>query len=224
MPSPLKKPNFTYLLVGLLAVLVIGPVTLDLFGYSSELLTRLTFSATMMIGILSLHESKTLFRFGLVLIGISLCASLLDPMFPEWRMDIIHPFIVMTFCVMSFKFILADLTIDLEVDSNRVVGAVCLYLLIGLMFGITYNILEVMLPGSFSNLPEKPENVASAFFYFSYVTLTTLGYGDITPLRPLARTITYLEAIVGIFYMAIMIGSMIGLLLNRANAKIVEKK
>ena len=94
--------------------------------------------------------------------------------------------------------------------------------MLGLVFGITYTVLETLLPGSFANIPEQPKAISSSLFYYSYVTLTTLGYGDIVPLRPLARTIAYLEAIVGVFYMAILVGSMIGILLNRANAKIVE--
>jgi hypothetical protein len=221
MHSRLKKANFTYLLIGLLSVLFIGPLTLDLFGYSSQLLTSLTFSATMIIGVWSLLNSKALFRFGMVLIVISLSTSILAPVYPQWRLHLVDMLAVITFCSMSFTFILADITTDLKVDANRVVGATCLYLLIGLVFGIIYIVLETFLPGSFANLPEKSEQVTSAFFYYSFVTLTTLGYGDITPLRPIARTIAYLEAIVGVFYMAIMIGSMVGLLLNRANAKIV---
>jgi len=222
MHSRLTKFNFTYLLIGLLSVLIVGPLTLDVFDYSSDLLTSLSFSTTMIIGIWSFHQSKALFRFSLLLIAVSLCASALDPAFPEWRLQILNMLVVMTFCTMSFIFILADITADMKVDANRVVGAVCLYLLIGLIFGIIYTILETFITGSFSNLPEEKEHVSSVFLYYSYVTLTTLGYGDITPLRPLARTVAYLEAIVGVFYMSIMIGSMIGLLLNRGNVKIVD--
>jgi voltage-gated potassium channel len=223
MQSHLRNPNFAYLLIGLLAVLTINPITLDLFNYSSSLLTSLTFSSTMVIGIWSLHESRALFRLGLILIGISLAASGLSSIFPGWHLEIIDMTVVMIFCGMSFRFILEDITADLKVDINRVIGAACLYLLIGLIFGLLYTILETFVPGSFSNLPEQAERVSGELFYYSYVTLTTLGYGDIVPLRPIARTLAFLEAIVGVFYMSIMIGAMIGLLLNRANAETTEK-
>lgn len=223
MQSHLRNPNFTYLLIGLLAVLTINPFMLDLFDYSSSLLTSLTFSSTLVIGIWSLHESKALFRFGIFLIFISLATSALDPIFPGRYLDIIDMIVLMVFCGMSFRFILEDITADLKVDVNRVIGATCLYLLIGLVFGLLYTIMEAFVPGSFSNLPGETERISGELFYYSYVTLTTLGYGDIVPLRPIARTLAFLEAIVGVFYMSIMIGSMIGLLLNRANAEILEK-
>jgi hypothetical protein len=223
MHSRLKQANFSYLLIGLLAVLFISPLTLDLFDYSSLLLSSLTFSATMIIGVWSLRQSKRLFRFGLILIGISLCASALESTFPELPLEILRLLVVIVFCTMSFVFILADITSDLKVDANRVIGAICLYLLLGFVFGLTYIILETLLPGSFSNISDQPAEISNGLFYYSYVTLTTMGYGDIVPLRPLARTFAYLEAIIGVFYMAIMIGSMIGLLLNRANRRIVEE-
>jgi len=132
--------------------------------------------------------------------------------------------VVLIFCIMSAIFILAEITADLKVDANRVVGGICLYLLIGLVFGIAYTILEALLPGSFSKMPEQAQSMNSELIYYSYVTLTSVGYGDIVPLRPLVRTIAYLEAIIGVFYMAIMIGSMIGLLLNRAGSQTKDSK
>ncbi len=224
MHSRLNNANFTFLLVGLLSVLLINPFTEDLFGYTSEWLTSLTFSSVMMIGIWSLHESKALFRFGIVLIGISLSVGGLEQLYPDERiLRIIDLCVVIIFCMMSFVFILADITSDLKVDRNRVVGAICLYLLIGLIFGLLYTIIEILLPGSFTNMPAEEGRASERLFYYSYVTLTTLGYGDITPLRPIARTFSYLEAIIGVFYMSIMIGAMISLLLNRANAEIVDR-
>ena len=224
MQSKLKNPNFYYLLAGLLSLLVINPIISDLLGYSSNWLTSITFSSSMIIGIWSLHESKTLFRLALILIAISTALSILNPIYPELPLQMLNMLVVVIFYVMSIVFILAEITSDLKVDANRVVGGICLYLLIGLVFGIAYTVLETFLPGSFSNMPEQSERVHSELFYYSYVTLTTMGYGDIVPLRPLARTIAYLEAITGVFYMAIMIGSMIGLLLNRAGSNTKDSK
>ena len=224
MQSKLKNPNFYYLLAGLLSLLLINPIISDMLGYSSNWLTSATFSSCMIIGIWSLHGSKTLFRLALVLIAISTTLSILNPIYPELPLQMLNMLVVLIFCVMSVIFILAEITADLKVDTNRVVGGICLYLLIGLVFGITYTILEAFLPGSFSKMPEQAQRINSELIYYSYVTLTTMGYGDIVPLRPLVRTIAYLEAIIGVFYMAIMIGSMIGLLLNRAGSNTKDSK
>jgi len=222
MKSQLRNPNFAYLLVGLLTVLFINPLSLDLVGYSSPLLTSITFSATLVIGVWSLLESKLLFRLGLLLIIISLTVSAANAVYPNIVFRLTDTIVIMTFCGMSFFFILSEITSDLKVDSNRIIGAICLYLLLGIVFGLIYTIIELFLPGSFSNLPLKQEQVSSDLFYYSFVTITTLGYGDIAPLRPLSRTVAYFEAIVGVFYMSILIGSMISLLLNRAKAELIE--
>lgn len=224
MQSRLKNPNFYYLLAGLLSLLLINPTINDLLGYSSNFLTSVTFSSCMIIGIWSLHGSKTLFRVALVLIAISTTLSILNALYPQLPLEMFNMLVVLIFCVMSAIFILAEITADLKVDANRVVGGICLYLLIGLVFGIAYTILEALLPGSFSNMPEQAQSMNSELIYYSYVTLTSVGYGDIVPLRPLVRTIAYLEAIIGVFYMAIMIGSMIGLLLNRAGSQTKDSK
>ena len=224
MQSRLKNPNFYYLLAGLLSLLLINPTINDLLGYSSNFLTSVTFSSCMIIGIWSLHGSKTLFRLALVLIAISTTLSILNPLYPQLPLEMFNMLVVLIFCIMSAIFILAEITADLKVDANRVVGGICLYLLIGLVFGIAYTILEALLPGSFSKMPEQAQSMNSELIYYSYVTLTSVGYGDFVPLRPLVRTIAYLEAIIGVFYMAIMIGSMIGLLLNRAGSQTKDSK
>ncbi|MDB4410029.1 potassium channel family protein, partial [Gammaproteobacteria bacterium] len=64
------------------------------------------------------------------------------------------------------------------------------------------------------------ENYTSAI-YFSFVTITTLGYGDISPVLPLARFLVIMEAIVGVFYMAILVASLIGV---RMSDRVAEKK
>jgi len=219
MRSRLDHPNFVYLLSGLLAVLCLNPILRDLFDYSSSFLSSLIFSSTLILGIWSLHESKRLFRFGIVLICASLAISLAVSFRPELAILRVFDIIILfTFCSVSFMFILAEITTDLNVDANRVVGAVCLYLLVGIMFGLFYMLIEAFLPGSFTNLytNENIDDFSDKLFYYSFVTLTTLGYGDITPVRPIAKTVAFIEAIVGVFYMAILVGTLIGLFLNRA--------
>jgi len=216
MKSHLRQPNFVFLLVGILAVLFINPITVDLFDYSSPFLTSLTFSGTLIMGVWSLHESKALFRIGLTLIVVSLGIALIVSIEPELvLLKVLDLLILLVFCGMSFFFILEEITTDLDVDINRVVGGVCLYLLLGLIFAIVHSLIEIFLPGSYSNAEIDADSYTN-MFYFSFVTLTTLGYGDITPLRPLAKAFSIFEAVVGVFYMSILIGAMIGLLLNKA--------
>ncbi|WP_236621331.1 potassium channel family protein [Rhodopirellula sallentina] len=98
---------------------------------------------------------------------------------------------------------------------NRIFGAICIYIVMGLLFALVYSLLEIFQPGSFS-LAVLPEDSAghqetlSRLIYFSNVTLTTLGYGDIQPVSRPARNFATLEAMVGQLYLAIVVARLVG--------------
>ena len=109
------------------------------------------------------------------------------------------------------------------VTSDEVLGAVAGYLLAGASWANIYALTEVLLPGSFSMsqqfAAELPDwhGRAAVFNYFSMVTLTTMGYGDITPTRPPATVFVTLEAIFGQFYIAVLVAQLVGLRLARGS-------
>jgi len=88
-----------------------------------------------------------------------------------------------------------------------------------MIWAMLYLLIAEALPGSFNGVPQAPwlENFSTAT-YFSFVTITTLGYGDILPVTPLARFLVTMEAIVGVFYMAIVVASLIGVRLSAGGA------
>ena len=101
-----------------------------------------------------------------------------------------------------------------RIDTNRILGAVCIYFLLGLIWALVYSIIETCSPNSF-NIPDYValgirQQMVCDMIYFSNVTLTTLGYGDILPLSNLARTLANLEAMAGQLYVAIVIARMVG--------------
>jgi hypothetical protein len=103
---------------------------------------------------------------------------------------------------------------------DKIYGAVCIYLLLGLLWGYAYTILEIARPGSFSfsgqNSPralvEQSDyrDLERELNYYSYVTLTTLGYGEITPLTGRARQLAWMEAMLGQLFIAITIARLVG--------------
>lgn len=100
-----------------------------------------------------------------------------------------------------------------RVTFHRVQGAVVLYLNFALMFFIIYRLMSILLPGSFSNLPASGAEHGSgaALLYVSFSTLTTLGYNDIVPVHPLARSIADLEAVIGQLYPATLLARLVSL-------------
>lgn len=104
----------------------------------------------------------------------------------------------------------------------RVVGSVVVYMLMANLWSILYLFLFQRIEGAFQfTLPPFERNSLEAnFMYFSYITITTTGYGEIVPLHPLARSIVQAEAIFGVLYPVILIGRLV----SDANAPNLRKK
>jgi len=98
------------------------------------------------------------------------------------------------------------------VNYHRIVGAVLLYLLIAFTFVALFVFVGVLIPKAFSGLVlEDNASFASSAIYFSFVTLTTVGYGDIVPIHPIARSLCNLEAICGQLYPATLLARIVTL-------------
>jgi hypothetical protein len=100
-----------------------------------------------------------------------------------------------------------------DVTTNMIFGAVVAYLLAAVGFAYLYEVLELFQPGAFSGVPDgaSPQALGDALLYFSLVTLTTVGYGDILPVSGLARPLAVLEGVFGTLYLAVMIARLVGL-------------
>jgi hypothetical protein len=97
-----------------------------------------------------------------------------------------------------------------RVTANRLMGAVTVYILLGVLWNQIYDLLEAVHPGSFNFGPDfSGISIDSSLMYFSFITLTTVGYGDATPAMPFAHSMAVLEALVGQLYLAILIGRLV---------------
>lgn len=98
------------------------------------------------------------------------------------------------------------------IDINIILGAVCVYFLIGVVWALLYSLVDAFLPGSYSVSDKQVFSLdMNDFVYFSMVTLTTLGYGDITPVSASARSLAAMEALVGQIYLTVIIARLVGL-------------
>ncbi len=99
------------------------------------------------------------------------------------------------------------------VTIHRVVGAIVVYLNLGLIFASAYRLIWNLHPGSMTGIDLRADSLDAAgdVLYFSFVTLTTIGYGDIVPVHPLARSLANLEGIIGQLYPATLLARLITL-------------
>jgi hypothetical protein len=99
-----------------------------------------------------------------------------------------------------------------SVTADTLAGAVSAYFLVGITFGLAYLLIESVLPGSFKDTIQPGKHFTPAdFTFFSFVTLTTVGYGDIVPWGAHARALAIVESVLGIMYPAVLVSRLVGL-------------
>ena len=115
--------------------------------------------------------------------------------------------VLVIFFVLVAGTMLSHVLKDEVVTGEKVSAAICVYLLIGLIWALLFSLAHYFEPGSF-----RIESAdLSHFIYYSFITLSTLGYGDITPLSASARALSYVEAITGQLYLTVLVARLVGL-------------
>jgi len=158
------------------------------------------------------------FQIALVL-GLAALLSQLAVLGPQWGWletgrYIATPLFLFWVCGM----LLSDIVLRSHtVTAELLLGAVNVYLMIGVGFAFIYGLIELFQPGSFTGLEElasTPDRMLY-FLYFSFITMSTLGYGDISPLTPHGMTATYIEAIFGQMYLAILVARLVSMYMGK---------
>lgn len=107
---------------------------------------------------------------------------------------------------------------DAEITLDMIFGSINVYVLLGLAFGVGYLALDTITPNSFdlpAALIEGTHTKLGGYIYFSFVTMTTLGYGDALPVTAPARTFSFLEAVAGQLYLTVLVARLVGLHITR---------
>jgi hypothetical protein len=177
----------------------------------------------------SLLEEKGHRRKAVALAAVAITATWLSTQFadgPERALLILGYLSAACFFGFALYGILANIMAK-SVSAEAIFGAVCGYLLLGIIWGLAYSSLEAARPGSFqiAATPATGDGAPSdgvpamchgVLTYYSLVTLTTVGYGDVTPTTPAARTLSWLEAVTGQFYLAVLVAGLVALRISQA--------
>jgi len=213
-----RQANFGYLLIGLLIILIAGPIFHDFTEQSLIVVSQVAFSATLIVGIWSLVDSRGWFWTGLVLVVVEIICTVISLIRPSPVIETLSMLAALAFCILSLGIALRYVLFDRRMDLNRLIGGICVYLLLGVAISILNMFIYRFIPDSFSGLPDSASgSIGIDLLYYSFVTMTTLGYGDITPDGSLARVLAYLASIAGQFYIAILVGTLVGMYLSQRN-------
>jgi len=214
--GPVKR--YGALVVTLVALIVVVPaVDHTIYG---ESVFRALLTLTMVAAVWAVSEQGRIFWAALA-IGIPAVST-------GWASDWVLGFaletahLVNTLLFISIIMVLAFRSVlrRAEVDADTVVGGIAVYLLMVLFFALVAGLVEHLSPGSYASkgipMTGSPESLAvdefwSVMIYFSMVTITTLGYGDVTPIHGAALTVSSAEAMLGQLYVAVFIARLVAL-------------
>jgi hypothetical protein len=180
-------------------------------------LVALAFSVVLVLGVMASTHHKAA-RMGMVtLAGVAFTSHWLHFFVQQHTIKIVATTASAIFFGTLSWLIIGRVFRGGSITIYRIYGAIAAYLLLGIFWGELYMLVYFLDPNSFTPLATVPIERSDIFelMYFSYVTLTTVGFGDITPLHPLARSLATLEALVGQLYPAILLARLVTLYKER---------
>jgi len=211
------KRRFLALLLLILAMLIIAPLAEEFVRL--RMLMDIFWSAIFIAVIYAVSHKKHH-----ILIALLLALPMLGSIWSSYFVKLSAVVVVGALCGAAF-FIFAIIQILIfiysqkEVTRDLIVGAAIVYLLMALAWSFIFGAVESLHPGSFS-IPEiQGISTSRSFLYYSFVTITTLGYGDITPVTSLARSLCILEAVVGQLYLVVQVAWLVGVHVSQSMLK-----
>ena len=200
-------------LLGALGLLFVTAPFLDDLP-RGDLIEAVLVSLVMIFAVLAVGGQRRTLIIGVVLVVPALAGKWINHVRP----DLLHPVVFLVAYVIFFGFVVAQLLRFIvrapSVDANVLCTGVAGFLMLGLMWALAYLTVARLDTGAF-NLPGGPGagGTMDGFtaFFFSFVTLCTVGYGDITPVSKVARMLAVTEAIAGLFYMGVLISRLVSM-------------
>ncbi len=226
----LTRHRFLLLLISLTLLLTSYP--LEEGHRDARVVFNVVFELVLLAGLVAMRRERLWLLAGVALIlpGVLIFWSSIlgsgSMMASSALIESIEHLSMGLYLALLITFILRDLFSSAAVTADRLCGAMSVYLMLGVAWGFFYSALELYFPGSFTlaapldpgqPLAEiDPLQRSGVLFYYSFVTLTTLGYGDVSPVSPTAQMLAMWEAIVGQIYLTILVARLVGLHVSSA--------
>lgn len=205
-----RKNNFIWLTAALIGMLLTGGLTTEFPESLSFSILQYSSVVFMLVALRSLQGNRHWLTILMILIGIMLVSSITRDVTGFQYFMFVYMFLLLAFFISAAWLVGKEVLLTGKVDLNIITGSVALYLILGMIWAIFYTILLQYSPDAFKGIePELWISDLRTMTYFSFVTLTTLGYGDISPFTPTAEVLVILEAVTGMFYFAIVVASLI---------------
>ncbi|MGD9031503.1 MAG: ion channel [Desulfobacteraceae bacterium] len=199
--------RFLFLFISMVLMFVFRPFLTERLAIAY--LMEIFFFLIFLSAVYAISQKKITLVLALFLVLVTEALQLLSYLKDNPFLDTLSNILGGLLLAYTATIILLHLFSEDNITGDMIMGAICVYFLMGLVWAFVYSTLEFFQPGSFQ-MPQGTVNQAT-FTYYSYVTLTTLGYGEITPISAPARSFALLEAMMGQLYLAVLIARLVGI-------------
>jgi hypothetical protein len=206
-------------LLAILILVIFVVMPLSGLGVLGKFIVDLVLSLLLVSGALAASRSRMLTVLIFLLTVTGLAIHWTGFYIPSANRPVLDTVIFMA-CLLAFVIVtFLQVFRPGPINFYRVLAAVSAYLMVGLLWAYAYRLVDMLSNGSlrFLDPPTTHEALMARYVYFSFTTLTTLGYGDVIPIRPAARTLAISEALIGQLYPSILIAFLLGMALQARN-------
>jgi hypothetical protein len=206
----IAKGRFTFLLVSMFAFILFHPLIVE-EGLRGRGITNLFFFAIVLSSVRAVHRERRRMWVLYAAVTLFIMADWTSFFTPGLvSTDVVQAATHVVLFVIVTGLILAYVLGEGEITFDRLSAAVCAYIFIGLIWADLFSIIEALRPGAIAIAEGYGDTPSLPILYFSFVTLTSLGYGDVAPVHGFARALAYTEAMIGQLYLAVLIGRLVG--------------
>jgi len=207
-----RRFSTVQLLIALALFFTCAPFVEEIKG--GELIVSILFSLVLLAGVLAVAERKRVLVIALVLAVPAVGGRWIN----HFRADLVPPAVFLVAGLVLIIFVVGHLLRFIlrapSVTTEVLCASISAYLMLGLMWTMAYWLVDQLTPGgAFSFNTNSGTRSMNGFngFYFSFITLSTVGYGDITPVSKIARWLAAMEAMTGLLYVAVLIARLVAL-------------
>ncbi len=215
-----RRYRYGFLLV-MLVVVILSPV-LQESGIESKAVAAILLTALTLAAINAVSAERRMRRIMIVLAVIAFFGGVSDLFRPSAFLSHLQDGSAVLFFGLVAALILRDVLAPGRITVERITAAICVYFTFAMLWSAIYSIINTVDPHAFRGIEGDIDFHTAT--YFSLVTLTTLGYGDVAPLNPVARSFAVLQAATGVLYVATLVARLVALQIAHSSTQIPDEK
>lgn len=211
------------MLVALVLWLGLGPFVRGL--KAGRFWEAVVFTLVMCTGLVASGCRRWIYRLAFTLVSITLTALWLNQIWPQQCPALAHMLPAIAFLLVVIGSLLGFILRAKQVDSDVLCAGISVYLILGVLWALAYMLVAELNPNAFAFSTTTGADTAMSGFtavYFSFITLTTAGYGDITPVADMARMLAMFESMTGTLFVGVLIARLVSLYSTSAHSKALD--